>query len=410
MTCFEHVLGRYSKQVADELMLSACLVAWATNMGLGRMGDISDITFDTLASTSENFLRPETLKAANDCISNAIAALTMFRHYDIAGVVHSSSDGQKFETALPTFNARYSPKYFGLKKGMVAYTLVANHVPVNAEMIGAHDHESQFVFDLLFNNTTDIHPQVHSTETHGTNQVNFALLHLFGYQFAPRYKAIQEKLRTSLYGFEHPTQYGDILLKPVRKLNTDLIVEEWENLQRIFVSLALKTTTQSIIVHKLNSYARKNKTRQALWEYDNIISSLYLLDFVDSPILRKNVQTALNRGESYHQLHRAVSYANFGKLRFRSEDDQHLWHECSRLVTNCIIFYNMTLLSQLLARQEATPDMTHIARISPVAWQHMNFYGRYDFTKASKPINMEEIVEALAHHPTISVWMKEMPG
>ena len=200
--------------------------AWATNMGLGRMGDISDIPFATLVSTSENFLRPETLKAANTCISNAIAALSVFRHYDIANVLHSSSDGQKFETALPTFNARYSPKYFGLNKGVVAYTLVANHVPVNAEMIGAHDHESQFVFDLLFNNTTDIHPQVHSTDTHGTNQVNFALLHLFGYQFAPRYKAIQEKLRTSLYGFEHPSQYGDVLLKPVRKLNIDLIVEE----------------------------------------------------------------------------------------------------------------------------------------------------------------------------------------
>jgi len=63
----------------------------------------------------------------------------------------------------------------------------------------------------------------------------------------------------------------------------------------------------------------KNKTCQAFWEYDNIISSLYMLDFVDSPLLRKNVQTALNRGESYHQLRRAVSYANFGKLRFRSE-------------------------------------------------------------------------------------------
>src|SRR6266566_7820363 len=77
----------------------------------------------------------------------------------------------------------------------------------------------------------------------GRALVNFALLHIFGYQFAPRYKAIQEKLRTSLYGFEHPTQYGEILLKPVRKLHTDLIVEEWENLQRIFVSLALKTTS-----------------------------------------------------------------------------------------------------------------------------------------------------------------------
>jgi hypothetical protein len=126
MTCFEHVLGRYSKQAADDRTISACLVAWATNMGLGRMGDISDLPFATLASTSENFLRSETLKAANDCISNAIAALKMFRHYDIGALVHSSSDGQKFETALPTFNARYSPKYFGLKKGVVAYTLVAN--------------------------------------------------------------------------------------------------------------------------------------------------------------------------------------------------------------------------------------------------------------------------------------------
>src|SRR6266700_1244749 len=48
------------------------------------------------------------------------------------------------------------------QKGGVAYTLVANHVPVNADMIGAHDHESQFVFDLLFNNTTDIRLSVHS--------------------------------------------------------------------------------------------------------------------------------------------------------------------------------------------------------------------------------------------------------
>ena len=31
------------------------------------------------------------------------------------------------------------------------------------------------------------------------------------------------------------------------------------------------------------------------------------------------VQRALNRGESYHKLCRAVSYANFGKLRFQTE-------------------------------------------------------------------------------------------
>ena len=62
MEAFEHVLGRYSKQTADERLLTACLVAWGTNMGLGRMGDISDIGYHTLVATSENFLRLETLK------------------------------------------------------------------------------------------------------------------------------------------------------------------------------------------------------------------------------------------------------------------------------------------------------------------------------------------------------------
>src|SRR6266545_6827075 len=123
-------------------------------------------------------------------------------------------------------------------------------------------------------------------------------------------------------------------------MSSPLIVAERDNLQRIFVSLALKTTTQSIMVSKLSAYARKNKTRQALWEYDNIFQSLYLLDFVDSASLRQNVQRALNRGENYHQLRRAVSYANFGKLRLKTEEEQQQWNECCRLITNCIIYYN----------------------------------------------------------------------
>jgi len=36
-----------------------------------------------------------------------------------------------------------------LKKGVSAYTLVANHVPCNARIIGTHEHESHFVFDIL---------------------------------------------------------------------------------------------------------------------------------------------------------------------------------------------------------------------------------------------------------------------
>jgi len=54
---FEHVLGRYVKTKADERAIFASLLAWGTNTGLGRMGQISDISYNMLASTSENFIR-----------------------------------------------------------------------------------------------------------------------------------------------------------------------------------------------------------------------------------------------------------------------------------------------------------------------------------------------------------------
>jgi len=399
MDAFTHRLGRYAKQALNKSALIASLVGWGTNTGIPKMGQISDIGSPTLLSTSDNFLRPETLREANDVVSNAISRLSIFRHYDIGGFLHSSSDGQKFETGVSSFNARHSPKYFGLKKGIVSYTLVANNVPVNARNITADDHESHFVFDILYNNSAEIQPEIHSTDTHGTNNLNFALLQVFGSsQFTPRYKDIYDKVRNSLIAFHHPSRYGDAIIKPVRKIREDLIIGEWDECQRIFVSLALKETTQSTIVRKLSAQSRSSRAKRALWEYDSIYRSLYFLDYIDNPPLRQHVQKALNRGENYHQLRRAISYAGFGKLRFKTEYEQDLWAECSRLLANSIILYNASILSRLLEQQETTrntqgADATK--KVSPVAWQHINLQGRYEFQKQPDPLDVDMIIRTL---------------
>src|SRR5260370_41146742 len=56
-----------------------------------------------------------------------------------------------------------------------------------------------------------------------TKQVNFALLHVFGDQFAPRYKDICDKEQTSLTAFHPPSRYDDSVWKPIRKIREDLI-------------------------------------------------------------------------------------------------------------------------------------------------------------------------------------------
>ena len=67
-----------------------------------------------------------------------------------------------------------------------------------------------------------------------------------------------------------------------------------------------------------------------------------------------------------------------------------------------VIYYNARLLSQVRQAKETGGDAQGAARltqVSPVAWQHLNFYGRYEFRKGPQAINMEEIVQELAHVP-----------
>lgn len=407
LNAFTHVLERYVKQEVDPRLLLACIVAMGTNMGLWKMAEVSGLSHSSLLTTARNFLRTETMHAGNDRISNATAALSMFDQYDIDGLKHSSSDGQRIETQIHTINARHASKYFGLKKGVSAYTLVSNHVPCNARIIGTHEHESHFVFDILHNNTTDIQSARHSTDTHGTNQVNFFILFVFSYQYAPRYRDLHKRM-TGLVGFQHPNHYAHYLIKPARKIFDALIVKEWPNIQRILASLAQKDVTQATIVRKLTSYSRQNQTRKALWELDNIRRTIYILDFIDDPDLRHSVQKALNRGEAYHRMRRAISYVNSGKFRVKTEAEQQIWNECSRLIANAIIYCNTLLLSRVYEQKLAVGDeeaITILKSISPVAWRNVNLIGNFDFTTGASPVDIDALA---ARYENKDFWRRSM--
>lgn len=407
LSAFSHVLGRYVKQETDPRLVLACIVAMGTNMGLWKMADVSGLGYSSLLTSARNFLRAETLHAANDAVSNTTAALTIFDQFDIDGLKHSSSDGQRIEAQIHTINARHGSKYFGLKKGVSAYTLVANHVPCNARIIGTHEHESHYVFDILHNNTSEIQPARHSTDTHGGNQVNFFLLFCDSYQFAPRYRDLHKRI-ASLVGFQHPNHYAHYLIKPARKTFDALIVKEWPNIQRILASLAQKDVTQATVVRKLSSYARQNQTKKALWELDNILRTSYILDFIDDPSLRQSVQKALNRGEAYHRMRRAISYVNSGKFRVKTEAEQQIWNECSRLIANAIIYYNTLLLSRVYDQKLASGDQEAIKFLkgtSPVAWRNVNLIGNFDFTTSPTPVDIEALA---ARYQEDDFWRRSM--
>jgi hypothetical protein len=119
--------------------MTAVIVAQAMNHGNLLMSRTGDIPYHVLEAAYQQYLRLPTLQAANDRISNAIAGLPIFEHYAFdLETLYGAVDGQKFGVKRPTVKARHSRKYFGRGKGMVAYTLLCNHVPLNGYLIGAH--------------------------------------------------------------------------------------------------------------------------------------------------------------------------------------------------------------------------------------------------------------------------------
>ena len=112
---------RYAKKVADADSLMAVIIAQAMNHGNQVMARTSDIPYHVLESAYQQYLRHATLHAANDCISNAIAALPIFPYYSFdLDALYGAVDGQKFGVERPTVKARHSRKYFGRGKGVVA--------------------------------------------------------------------------------------------------------------------------------------------------------------------------------------------------------------------------------------------------------------------------------------------------
>ena len=395
---FRPLRQQYIKQAVDEDALFAVIITQAMNHSRGKMAEISDINCHILDRVYNQYLRYSSLCEANDYIAEAIAELSIFPYYSLdLMMLYGSIDGQKYEVDHPTVKARHAKKYWGKGKGIVAYTLLANHIPLQGKIIGPHEHESYFILDIYQSNATDIIPDVISGDMHSINKANFALLKWFKLDFRPRFTNIETQLN-HLYCGDDTTNYENYLIKPVGQLDYQLMIEEWPNIRPIIITLASKEITQSKIIKKLCTY-KQNYTRKAIFEFDKLFRSIYTLKYLLNPKIQKDVHRSQNRIESYHQLRAAIAQVN-GKKQLSGKNDieVEISNQCGRLVANAIIYYNSALLSRLLEKYQREGNrgaIRKLQQISPVAWQHIHLLGHYVFCSNKHKIDLEALIAKL---------------
>ena len=385
--CFKHhALKKVIMKPTSETIFAGIL-SKGCNHGTIRMANISKgINKATLSNTINWFFSLENIQDANNKVIDFINNLALPEIYRPSNKYsHTSSDGQKFDVGVDSILANYSFKYFGQSQGISVYTFIdERQVLFYDTVLSPGTREATFVIDGLMANNV-VKSYMHSTDTHGFSEAIFAVMHFLGVSFAPRIKRIGSQL---LYCIESKKSYKkkDYKIKPNKKINTTLIKENWNDILRLIATIKTKAVTASQIFSRLNSYTKEPLLYKALKEFGRIIKTIYILTYIDDPLLRRQIEKQLNTIELSNKFAKAVFFANSQEFRMGSITDQKIIVACRSFIQNCIVLWNYLYLSQLLANQNEQ-DRALLLKIikegSMISWQHINLHGEYDFRVAA---------------------------
>ena len=154
------------------------------------------------------YFSPENVQGANDRIVRFMDRMdlpNLYRREE--GVLHTSSDGQKFEVAVDSLHANYSFRYLGKKKGVSVVTFIdMRDLMWHSTVISSAEREAAYVIDGVMRNDV-IKSDIHSTDTHGYSEVIFGAT--FGLvEYAPRIKGVGHQQLCALRKRKHYEESG----------------------------------------------------------------------------------------------------------------------------------------------------------------------------------------------------------
>ena len=371
--------------------LLAVLVANGCNLGLAAMARSSGFSPRQLAWTQNWYFRDATVTAANTLIVNHQHAHPLAKTWGTGTL--SSSDGQRFPFTVRNPTARAMRRYY-TRTGGTIYTWTSDqHTQYGTRVIPTTIREATYVLDAILDNETDLDIDEHTTDTAGYTDLIFGLFDLTGLTFSPRIRDLANQRLWRLPTTPTNTPAAQFLR---HRINPQRFLDRWDDLLRVAATIRHGHTPASLLISRLQASARQNDLTRAIQQYGRIIKTISVLRYLHNENHRRRVHQQLNKGESLHALRRQLFFANLGRLNRRRPDDQDLQAHCLTLLTNAVITWNTTCLGAAIDHLSPTVPAS-IDHLSPTVHQHINLYGRYDFTNPTTPPPGQ--LRPLRHHP-----------
>jgi len=372
-------IGQRASRTADDVcQVVATIMAYGCNLGPEIMARLTNgVSYEDIQRITDWYLHDEALRAALADIVNAIAALDTTQVWGDANT--SSSDGQRFLFPRRVLQRTYSHRLgdFALE----FYTFIAdNYAPYYTVPIECTERDAPYVLDGLLYHESDLDPEEHYTDTYGYVELNFAAFPMFGKRFCPRIRGLH---RQWIYRIDPQKDYGPltaIVGRKQRTIHLDWITAHWDRMGQFFASFAAGHTTASVALKRLLACGPRNHFYRAVRELGRVYKTLFILEYLTAPALRRRVRRGLLKGEQLHALARHVHYGKQGQTDGRNLQQQMSRASCLVLILAAIIYWQILEIDGVLRHwdpAEVGVEPSLLAHISPIGWDNVVLYGEY---------------------------------
>jgi len=378
---FTHISERTARAADLPISLCAVLMAEACNTGPEPLirGDIPALKRERLSWVDQNYVRDDTLTAANATLVNAQSRLVLATLW--GGGEVASADGIRFVVPVRTVHAGPNPKYFGVGRGVTWYNLISDQFSgLNDITVPGTLRDSLILLAVVLEQQTDLQPTQIMTDTGAYSDVVFGLFRLLGYRFSPR---LADVGGTRFWRIDPQADYGLLNTVSAHHLSLQKIVPYWDDMLRLAGSLKLGRVPAAGIMRTLQVGDRPTRLALAIAEFGRIDKTIHTLTYIDDEAKRRATLTQLNRGEGRHSVARAVFHGKRGELRQRYRAGQEDQLGALGLVLNMIVLWNTIYIEEALKqlRSEGHPVADEdVVRLSPLLHEHINMLGRYSFS------------------------------
>src|SRR6266699_4863392 len=224
----------------------------------------------------------------------------------------ASADGLRFVVPVRTMNAGPNRKYYGAHRGVTYYNFSSDQfMGFHGIVIPGTLRDSMYILDGLLEHQTQLRPVEVMADTAGVSDVVFGLFWMLGYQFSPRLADIGE---ARFWRLDPTADYGVLNTIARSRVNTKLIMRNWDDLLRVAGSLQQGTVSASELMRSILRSKRPSTLARAIGALGRIPRTLYMLSYIDDENYRRRILTQLNRGEGRHSVARAVFHGQRGDV------------------------------------------------------------------------------------------------